>query len=121
MATSIATDIFNYDNADYKFFNKWYNFEKVFKPGYSLEIRVSNYNDADTVTLKTDTMSALNELPQSIPELINKYDVIQHYINCFKDDFYLHFDIKFMCEGESYTTISEFYSIKVYKLKQMII
>lgn len=110
---------------DYNFFNEWHNFEntigRLFKPGYSLEIRVSNFNDADTVVITTDTMPALNELPQSISEVINKYAIIQHYINCFDDEFYLHFNIKFIFEDDSNTAISQFYLIKVCKLKQMMI
>ena len=55
-------------------------------------------------------MPKVQDLPQSIPELINKYDIIQHYINCYTDDFYLHFDIKFISEGSD--QFSQFYSIK---------
>jgi hypothetical protein len=46
----MSENLYDYLNdADYKFFNEIYNFEnkinKLFKPNYSLEIKLSNYND----------------------------------------------------------------------------
>ena len=118
----MSENLFDYFNdADYKFFNELYNFEnkihKLCKPNYLLEIKLSNYNDNNTIIIKTDKMPKVQDLPQSISELINKYDIIQHYINCYTDDFYLHFDIKFISEGGE--KFSQFYSINVFKLKNM--
>ena len=118
----MSENLFDYLNdTDYKFFNELYNFEnkinKLFKPDYLLEIKLSNYNDNTTIIIKTDKMPKVQDLPQSIPELVHKYDIIKHYIHCYTDDFYLHFDIKFICSsGECF---SQFYSISVCKLKKM--
>ena len=65
----------------YKFFNEIYNFEnkinKLFTPDYSLEIKLSNYDDNIFVTVKTNKMPKIQDLPQSISELINKYDILR--------------------------------------------
>ena len=111
------------DDPDYKFFNEIYNFEnkinKLFTPDYSLEIKLSNYDDNIFVTVKTNKMPKIQDLPQSISELINKYDILKHYISCYTDDFYLHFDLRFICSsGECF---KQFYSISVVTLKKMFI
>ena len=112
--------IWNDDN-DYIFFNEVFKFtdkiHRLFTPNYSLKIKVSNYDDNTTIDISTEPVQSVQELPQSIPELVHKYDIIKHYIHCYTDDFYLHFDIKFICSsGECF---SQFYSISVCKLKKM--
>jgi hypothetical protein len=109
------------DDIDYNFFNEVFKFtdkiDRLFTPKYSLKIKVSNYDDNNTIEVSTEPMQSVQELPQSIPELVHKYDIIKHYIHCYTDDFYLHFDIKFICSsGECF---SQFYSISVCKLKKM--
>ncbi len=86
-------------------------------PPYSLKIKLSNYDDYMTILIETDKVITLEELPQNIYELVNKYDLIQHYIKCYDDEFYLHFDIQFVSLSFSF---DQFFSIKVNKLTNFI-
>ena len=70
-----------------------------------------------TISIETNKVMTIKELPQYIYEIVNKYKLIQHYINSYDDNFYLHFDIKFI---GNYGTFDQFFSIQVNKLKKMI-
>ena len=116
--TEIIEDLLN--KPDYLFFNYLENtkeYEKYYKPPYLLKIKLSNYDDNCFITLETDKVLAINELPQNIMELVNKYDLISHYITSYPDNFYLHFDIKFI---SNFDCLHHFFSICVDKLKKMI-
>jgi len=76
----------------YDFENK---LERLYTPPYSLKIKLSNYNDNKIVVIDTDKSSTIKDLPQSITELVSKYQIIQNYINCYPNDFGIHFDIHF--------------------------
>jgi hypothetical protein len=108
-------------NLDYSFFDLLNNFEekftKLYKPPYSLNIKLRNYNDNISVELDTDKVSSLEELPQNINEIVNMYPLVQHCISCYDDTFWTHFDVKIIANNHSYKL---FFSIKGSELKQMI-
>ena len=107
------------NNQNYNFFNfrdNNSNLDKIYKPPYSLKIKISNYDDNNNIIIDTDEVLKIKNLLQSINDIVKKYDLIQHYINCYNNDFYLHFDIKFISNGNYF---NQFFSIKVEELKKM--
>lgn len=87
--------------------------EKQYNPPYSLKVKLSYNTDNCFITIETNKVHNINELPQNIEELINKYKLIKHVINCYSDDLYLQFNIKF-------NEFEKNFVIKVDVLKKMI-
>ena len=105
-------------NQNYNFFNfrDNSNLDKIYKSPYLLKIKICNYDDNNHIIIDTEKVLTIKELPQSIEDIVKKYELIQHYINCYSNDFYLHFDIKFIGNGNYF---NQFFSIKVEELKKM--
>ena len=111
------------NNIDYSFFDSLYEFEEknpgyqLYDPPYFLELKVKNYYDNNEITIKTDKVFLIKELPQNINEVVKKYNFIQNYIKTYNNNSYLLFDIKFFSELGS---IDKIYYIQVIKLKEMM-
>ena len=109
MVEELKVDYLFFDNLQLKEI-----IEKQYNPPYSFKIRLSYNTDNCFITIETDKVHNINELPKNIEELINKYKLIKHVINCYSDNLYLQFNIK----------LNEFeknFVIKVDVLKKMII
>ena len=109
-------NLLNNQNYNFNFLDNNFDLDKIYKKPYSLKIQISNYDDNNNIIIDTDEVLTIKELSQSINDIVKKYDLIQHYIKCYNNDFYLHFDIKFISNGNYFKL---FFSIKVEELKKM--
>jgi ribosomal protein L23 len=96
--------------------------EALFQPPFSFKIKISNFSNNDTVQLQTDLVSMIGELPQSISDLVKTYAIIQHYIRCFSDEYFLHFKVTFQSMEKDMVsrTFEQIFMVRVGELKQMI-
>ena len=106
----------NNQNYNFNFLDNNLNLNRIYKKPYLLKIQISNYDDNNNIIIDTEEVLTIKELSQSINDIVKKYDLIQHYIKCFNNDFYLYFDIKFISNGNYF---NQFFSIKVEELKKM--
>lgn len=110
------------NNENYYFFDCTENFkiklEKLYEEPYLFKIKLSNCDDYNFIEFETNKVLTINELPQNIIELVNKYDLIKKYINCYSNEFYLHFNITFIGNNDAF---EQFFVINVDILKKMII
>jgi len=104
---------------EYNFFTqfdkKTYKLDDLYKSPYKLKVLLWNYDDNNNVEIITDKVNNIDELPQNITELINKYDLLQHYINSYTNDYYLQFDIIFYSENDAFKLM---FMLNVDELKQ---
>jgi hypothetical protein len=88
--------------------------KKQYNPPYSLKIKLSYNHDNCFITIDTDKVLKIEELPQNIMDLINKYSLIKNIINCYSNELFLQFNIKL-------NDFEKNYVIKVDLLKKMIL
>jgi hypothetical protein len=103
-------------NYNFIFSDNNLNLDEIYKKPYLLKIKINNYDDNNNIIINTEKVLTIKELSQSINDIVKKYDLIQHYIKCYNNDLYLHFDIKFISNGNY---LNQFFSIKVEELKKM--
>jgi hypothetical protein len=94
------------------------NLSEIYKNPFYLKIKVSNYDDKCSINIETPMVLTIKELPQNIFDIVIKHYLLQHYISGYSDEFYLHFNIKFISNNGS---LDQFFSIKNKELKQMFL
>lgn len=101
-----------------QYYQLGHKLDQIYHPPYFLNIKLSNADNNESIELSSPKVNEFHKLPQNLITIMNNYELMKHYILSFSEEYYLHFDIRFI-SANSY--FDQFFNLSVQELKTYLL